>query len=71
MSTDKFWMIYSPDGGTPRVQHKTLDAAKKEAERLARHCQDQRFYLLESVGSAVSKSPPVQWELHKKPKGWK
>lgn len=44
-----FWMVWSPQGRPPTHQHPTHAMAVAEAERLARHCPGQRFYVLEAT----------------------
>ena len=45
----QFFMIWSPQGNMPRVQHQTFEAAKKEAERLANISPDRQFYILVAI----------------------
>lgn len=53
-----FWMVWSPQGNPPRYQHPNADAAKAEAERLARANPGQEFFVLEAV--SVSKRVDVE-----------
>lgn len=46
--TQVFYMVYSPEGGAPTMQHYSYSEAREEAERLARKHPGRRFYLLES-----------------------
>jgi hypothetical protein len=47
---DRFWMIWSPAGRAPMVQHDSPNKARAEAERLARANPGQQFYVLEAQG---------------------
>jgi hypothetical protein len=53
-----FWMVLG--SGTPVVRHRTLDAARSEAERLAMQQPGQEFAVLEAV--AVVKKSELQWQ---------
>jgi hypothetical protein len=44
-------------------QHKTFEDAQKEAKRLADVSPGDRFYVLESRGSAI-RQEPVTWDHH-------
>ncbi len=46
--TERFWMIYSPEGGQPTRQHYRYEEALEEAQRLAKKHTTRRFYILES-----------------------
>lgn len=65
MSSDPeapFWMVWNPERNAPTHRHATQQEAVQEAERLARQCPSQRFYVLEAKGSCTfSPLPPVQW----------
>ena len=54
----KFWMVLG--AGTPCFQHPTEEAARTEAERLARSCPGNRFTVLEAI-FRVEKSD-VMWQ---------
>ncbi len=55
---DGFYMVFKEDGRTPTYKHPTLDAAKKEAERLVR-LYGGKCYILGAM-SAVEKTPEFQ-----------
>jgi len=58
---EAFWMVWSPQGRAPTHKHPTLDAAKKEAMRLAAENPGRDFVVLQSVGAA---RVPVQFVQH-------
>ena len=53
----KFWMVWNPNGRTPTYKHPSEEAAKTEAERLARIYHNERFWVLESTGHMRVASP--------------
>ncbi|GAA0696120.1 hypothetical protein ISN75_06655 [Dyella marensis] len=57
MSESKFWLGWQPESGAPRHRHASLDAAQREAERLAECAPRRQFYVLEAV--CVSKKVSV------------
>jgi len=44
-----FWMIWNKGNRGPTIQHPTENAARSEAERLARFNPGQKFYLLSAI----------------------
>jgi hypothetical protein len=54
----KFWMVVG--AGVPNYRHYHIDAAREEAERLARQQPNQEFVVLEAV--AAVKKTDVAWE---------
>ena len=58
MSREQFYMVYNPNGKTPKVQHATHAAAKAEAQRLAALQPNDQFYILRSRGAAVIAETP-------------
>lgn len=59
-SLKPFWLVWREGGGTPTVQHETEDAARAEAERLAKHVPGARFFVLRT--EAVVATGPVAWQ---------
>lgn len=59
----KFWLVWNERCGPPTFKHYTLDAAKREAERLALNNPGERFHVLESLGT-VRTHRPVEWTEH-------
>lgn len=55
--TQVFYMVYSPEGGAPTMQHYSYSDAKQEAERLARKHPGRQFYLLESKHLMKAETP--------------
>jgi len=47
----KFWLVWNELRGIPTHKHLSLEAAKREAERLARCQTGETFHVLELVGS--------------------
>lgn len=58
----KFWYVFNPNGGAPRLQHKTLESAQAEAKRLSELNPQNEFLVLEAVSShkAVVKEEDTQ-----------
>ena len=57
---DKFWIVWLPNRGLPKVQHATPSEAIDEAQRIA-GCEKQPVYVYECIGVATPQSPPVVW----------
>lgn len=53
-----FYVVWNIARGLPTYRHNTLDAAVKEAERLARVHPGQQFHVLGSMGVACQPEPP-------------
>ena len=51
--SERFWMVYGVNGGSPTVLHGTYESAEKEASRLARANTGSVFVVLESVSAIV------------------
>lgn len=52
-NNESFWMVWNPMRNAPVYQHRTLNNAIAEAERLARENPGQTFIVLESVMAIV------------------
>lgn len=50
------WIVWTPDGASPRVVHTSRFAAVTEAKRLASVHPGKRFYAMASIGFAESKA---------------
>lgn len=48
-SNEPFWMVWNEQGRLPAVKHTLYQRAVAEAERLARQCPGQRFYVLQAT----------------------
>lgn len=57
---ETFYMLYLDGGGAPTVCHGTKEAAKAEAERLARAHSGRRVYVMQAVASVIKSD--VAWE---------
>jgi hypothetical protein len=55
----KFWMVFSPTGGTPRREHGSEADAIAEATRLARANPGKHFITLEAMDVFESPEPPI------------
>lgn len=44
-----FYVVWNPTHGNPRYRHMRFDAAKTEAERLAKNHPTQEFYVLKAM----------------------
>ena len=56
----KFWIVWVPSHGLPKVQHETLEVAKTEASRIASK-EKQSAYVFELVGVVTPLDPPTVW----------
>ena len=56
---DTFWMVWNEGGNTPRMKHYNEQAARNEAERLARLNPGQIFHVLVLVDSC--RKTDVEW----------
>lgn len=45
----RFWVVWNPARGLPRVKHTTKREAATEATRLARQCPGETFIVLTSI----------------------
>jgi hypothetical protein len=57
---EKFWLVWSTQGGAPTLKHMSHESACREAERLARNNPGKRFEVMERVSSVIKQD--VQWE---------
>jgi hypothetical protein len=46
---DKFWWVWREHGGIPTVRHASRGQAEHEAQRLARQCPGESFFILEAI----------------------
>jgi hypothetical protein len=56
----KFWMLWVPTRGEPKVKHETRQIAEEEAKRLANK-NGEPVYLLECVGCYELQDVPVKF----------
>lgn len=49
----RFWMVWSPRGGSPKYKHSSLESAQVEAKRLSQKFNGRHFYILECVDVAM------------------
>jgi hypothetical protein len=45
---DAFWLVWCPQGTTPKYRHSTRESAETEAERLAQQDQSRDFYVVKA-----------------------
>lgn len=55
MSTESFFLVWTPGGSSPTYRHPNKSSALKEAERLAKCNKGLRFYVLEAISESVSR----------------
>lgn len=48
---DKFWVVWNPKAGAPKVRHPTRELAKREAEKLAAQNPNDYFFILEALSA--------------------
>ena len=53
MINEKFWLVWDREKTMPRVMHKSLESATREAERLARLNPGHVLDVLESIEARV------------------
>lgn len=58
-SNSKFWLVWNPNGSSPRFRHLTMESAQTEAQRLARQSPSDCFIVLEAI-ARYEAAPPVQ-----------
>ena len=58
---DQFWMVWNPNGNAPTFRHHHPEAAKVEAERLARLHPGQKFHVLALIGTCEFQA--VKWQV--------
>lgn len=56
----RFWMVWREGSPTTKFRHYTRANAEIEAERLARQCPGETFYVLKSVAALASEPQPVK-----------
>lgn len=56
---NKFWMVFNPRQGAPRIQHAAKVLATAEAARLAGLNPNQEFFVLQTVSVSRTASMPV------------
>lgn len=60
MNTQKFWLVWSPQGKTaPTCRHFSKDPADKEAERLASLNPGHEFYVLTAESLTMKRTVDV------------
>lgn len=59
----EFWMVWNPNGNTPRYTHQSYESAVTEAQRLARVVEGEQFYVLHAVAKAMIPRKPVEVHL--------
>ena len=57
---DKFWMVWNPNGNSPRVRHLSRESARREALRLNANSVDDTFFVLEAVEKIAPRVAPAQ-----------
>ena len=48
-----FWLVWCPTGRSPQYRHDSELSAESEADRLAKECPGQHFYVLLPVTEIV------------------
>jgi hypothetical protein len=63
MDDFKYWMVHSPEGNPPSVQHHAEEDAIAEAKRLAGCNIGKKFYALEAKSAYVIEVPTTPTKL--------
>lgn len=58
--TEKFWMVWSPQGSRPTRRHYTRESADTEASRLANANPGTEFFTLKAVQGVVADKPRLR-----------
>lgn len=64
MTHAPFYMVLADNSSHTQYRHPTLDSARNDARLMALKHPCLKFYVLASLGHAVTPEP-VTWELHK------
>lgn len=62
VTDNQFWMVWSPQGGTPSTKHLTEQAALTEARRLAEQNPTRQFFVLKAIKRVGIVAQPVAVE---------
>ena len=63
-SGEAFWLVWREGGTSPFRKHKTFEAARVEADRLANLGSGRTFYVLQATwGCAAPKPGVLSWPL--------
>lgn len=66
MDGKRFYLVWSPTGiYAPKYRHGTQTAATTEAERLAKECPGQQFFVMAAL--SLSSVPPITNKLTRDP----
>lgn len=60
MKQMRFWMVFNPEGTSPKMQHFSRHLANLEAERLARLNPGKEFFVLKAMNGCVVPDSPVK-----------
>jgi hypothetical protein len=55
-----FYLVWNPEGHSPTFKHNTQQDAEREAQRLARICPEQTFFVLEPVSAARKRDVDIE-----------
>lgn len=56
----KFYLVWDEQGSRPTYKHQSLDAAEREATRLAKQNHGHKFHVLESVSTLELPDPVIK-----------
>lgn len=56
-----FWMVWREGGTAPTFKHNDMNAAAKEAERLARLNPGETFHVMECIASCAKTDVNWSW----------
>ncbi|MCM1958001.1 hypothetical protein NCZ17_01260 [Acinetobacter modestus] len=55
-----FFIVWNEDAGNPTFKHETQESAEREAERLAKQNQGQKFHVLSSICTLEMPNPVIK-----------
>lgn len=55
-----FYIVWNEDAGTPTYKHESQDSAEREAVRLAKQHQGQKFHVLSSICTLEVPNPVIK-----------
>ena len=64
LPTERFWLVWNPNGRSPTFRHHSRQSATTEAERLANQNPGLNFFILEAVAgrlAPIGEAAPIEF----------